>query len=72
LSAVIAAGTGFVGCTENGEQTDLSGVGINLSNLLLTGITYDHTFGGNGDIMLQKANLTFMIGGVSIFPLSTN
>ena len=70
LSAVIASGTGFVGCTNDGEQHDLAGVGINLSNLLLTGIMYRHQL--QGDIMLQKADLTFMIGGMGLFPLNNN
>lgn len=69
LSAVIASGTGFVGCTEKGDQTNLYGVAINLSNILLTGINYRHTFGGNGDIMLQEADLTFQVGGMGLIPM---
>lgn len=71
LSAVIASGTGFVGCTDSGDQKDLYGVGINLSNLLLTNITYTHEFAAAGDIVLQRANLTFMIGGMGLIPIGT-
>lgn len=68
LSAVIASGTGFVGCAADGKQAELSGVGINLSNLLLTGISYNHQF-AQGDIMMQTANLSFQIGGMGIFKM---
>lgn len=71
LSAVIASGTGFIGCTDDGKQQDMAGVGINLSNLLLTGITYTHQFAGAGDIMLQEAHLNFQIGGMGLFPFQS-